>query len=321
MKKIITTAILAAFFFTGGQAQQISVVSPSGATQLFTSLDTAILTAVSGSTLYLSGGGFQINGATKINKRLTLIGVGHRPDINNPDGNTVISGNLFLEGGSDNSALLGFHLTGDVNIGTTTAAVNTILVRFCNINSVQIKISTCQNIHINQNYIRNLSNGGSSTVHFTNNILRRIYYVNAGVIDHNVIREGNYDHLRDINNSQIKNNIFVDNCHQLNGSGNIISNNMIIYGTSLGDNFIKVNNWDTVFVGSYSGVNVYDNYELKPTAPGKNAATDGTDIGVYGGTGFSNTALPPGPRITRKQIADKTDENGNLRIQVEVMVE
>jgi hypothetical protein len=326
MKTFFFTLSVALFATMALNAQQISVVSPAGATTLYTDLNLAIQGAASGSTVYLSGGGFQVNDTTKMTKRLTIIGIGHRPNNDNADGSTIVSGNLFFEGGSDNSSLMGLYVSGNVIIGTGENAVNTILVRYCNVNSIQVLNSNCQGVVINQNYIRGNSSCGNSPVTFSNNILNGIYSVKSGIINHNVIRGslGYYIHNNncagEILDCQIKNNIFffinywwTTNC--------VWDSNMGLQNVG-GDNTnaVVVENWDNVFEGTYSGVNVNDNYALKPGAPGKNAATDGSDIGIYGGTGFSDTALPPGPRIIRKVIADQTDENGNLRVQVEVKV-
>ena len=85
-----------------------------------------------------------------------------------------------------------------------------------------------------------------------------------------------------------------------------------------GSNPVIASSWNDLVVGPQNGVNTTSNFKLKEGSPGKNAGTDGKDIGIYGGTGFSDTALPPMPRITTKNIADQTDENGMLKIQIQV---
>ena len=47
-------------------------------------------------------------------------------------------------------------------------------------------------------------------------------------------------------------------------------------------------------------------------------ALDGTDIGIYGGSGFSDEALAPIPRIVSKKVAEQTDGSGKLQIEVTV---
>jgi hypothetical protein len=324
MRKTFLTLGVAILVTVALNAQQISVVNLQGATVLYTDLNLAIQGAAAGSTIYLSGGGFQINDSSKITKKLTIIGIGHRPDNDNAngnaDGNTVVSGNFFFNGGSDNSALMGLHLSGNVNIGTSDNAVNTILVRYCNINSIQVQNSNCQGIVINQNYIRNSSSGSNSAITFTNNIMHSMAYITGGVVNHNVITSYNssYYALYVVSNSQISNNILINPAGIINGSENIIRNNMLV-GTWGDTSYrtITVTSMDDVFVGPITSISSSCNYHLKG-ALGKNAASDGTDVGIYGGSGFSDAALPPVPRIVSKTVSEQVDENGNLQINVRV---
>lgn len=62
-----------------------------------------------------------------------------------------------------------------------------------------------------------------------------------------------------------------------------------------------------------SGVNLNNDYHLKSTSPGKNAGTDGKDIGIYGGASPfpDNTGLPKIPIITELNIINSTIGQGN----------
>ena len=298
-------------------AQRISVVSPNGETALYTDLNLAIQGAQAGSTIYLPSGGFQLSDATKITKKLTIMGVGHRSNNDNPDGYTLVSGNLFFEEGSDGSAVLGLYLSGTVNIGTSTTAVNDFLLRYCNVYIINVQNSNCQGIEINQNYLRNSSNGSGSPIIFSNNILYSLWNINGGVIKNNIIVY-NISPLRSLSGCQIYNNIIFCASQTSNDVwGSVFEKNL---GTEwIADT--KVSNWADIFEGPYSGINPNNNYNLKPGAPGKNAGTDGKDIGIYGGSGFKDTALPPGPRIVASKIADQTDASGNLSVEITVSVE
>ena len=299
-------------------AQQISVVSPGGETTLYTDLNLAIQGAQAGSTVYLSGGGFQISDATKITKKLTIMGVGHRVD----NGNTNVGGNFWFEEGSDGSSVMGIYLGGNINIGTSTNAVNNFLLRFCNVGEVYVRNSNCQGVLINQNYIRGGFLGANSAVSITNNVIHLISNINAGIIDNNIITfapgSGSYP-LGLVSNSQIRNNIIFqhrDNIHT--GSACLVSNNLLTRGW--GDNCCVVTSLNDVFVGPNNGVNPNSNFQLKEGL-WKTGATDGGEIGIYGGTGFKDTALPPGPRIVASKIADQTDASGNLSVEITVSVE
>lgn len=109
MKKTITILLFFALFATA-RSQYISVANPAGMTTIYTDLNLAIQDAEPGSTLYLSGGGFLLNDATKITKKLNIIGVGYRPDNDNAAGNTVIGGNLYFEENADHSVQMQLKL-------------------------------------------------------------------------------------------------------------------------------------------------------------------------------------------------------------------
>ena len=74
--------------------------------------------------------------------------------------------------------------------------------------------------------------------------------------------------------------------------------------------------WDDVFKAN-KGVSIISEYKLIGKW-GKGAATDGTDLGIYGGTSFNDDALAPIPRIVSKKVAEQTDGAGRLKIEVTV---
>jgi hypothetical protein len=60
-------------------------------------------------------------------------------------------------------------------------------------------------------------------------------------------------------------------------------------------------------------------YHLKVASTGHNAGTDGTDLGVYGGTGFLWGGTPPVPMIYFYNLKPNyVQANGTLNITVSV---
>ena len=173
MKRILSLIAVTLITFTAATAQRISVVTESGATSIYRTLQQAIEGADPGSTIYLPGGGFSIADNVKITKKLTIIGIGHKSDNENADGSTIISGNLWFNENSSGSAVMACYITGDVNIGEGDAAVNDVTIRFCNLNSVQVLNSTCQETVVNQCYLRNPSAFAWSNAQVTNSIVHR----------------------------------------------------------------------------------------------------------------------------------------------------
>ena len=180
---LLAVAIMA---ISSAMAQRISVVSETGSTNVYRTLQDAIENADPGSTIYLPGGGFSIADSVKITKRLSIIGIGHKSDNENADGSTIISGNLWFNENSSGSAVMACYITGNVNIGENNAVVHDVTIKFCNLNSVQVKNSTCQETVVSQNYIRNSSLFGETNATILNNVIHSVGNVNGGTISHNI---------------------------------------------------------------------------------------------------------------------------------------
>lgn len=308
MKRLFTTIIVIAFLsLLSVSAQQISVVDGAGSTSVFKTLDEALSGATDGSTIYLPGGGFKIKDDTKITKKVTILGIGHKVDTDNADGNTTLSGNVNFASGSDGSAIMGVYMSNDINIGVD-GKVDNVLVRYCNANSVQVKCDSCTGVFVNQNYLRSTCVFGNSNATISNNVVRNIQNVKGGVVEYNIITDGDsffhdwsprgyYNHtLNDIQNSTIRNNIC--RYETWNCSGSNSANN-------------HVGGMDGMFIKN-SGVSTTSDFHFSESYDGD------TDLGIYAGTGFSDDCLPPMPRIVSKSVAEQTDAQGKLKVQITV---
>ena len=317
MKKLILTFVFAIVASVAAMTQQISVVSAGGSTNIYSTLQEAIEGASANSVIYLPGGGFPIDDSVKITKKVTIIGIGHKIKGENADGYTTITGNLFFNQGSDGSAVMGVYMTGNVNIGSN-GKVDNVLVRYCNLNSVQVNNGTCMGTVVNQNYIRNNSYFNGARCNFTNNIAHSVYNLDNGYIENNIItgsKSTTYDGqhaLQGCDNTTIKGNvIFYTSQHY--GSNCQIANNMS--KSSWGTDAINMGgsiDWGTVFV-SNAGITPNSDYHFKGDYQKYNS-----QVGIYAGTGFSDSALPPVPYIVAKQIPEQTDANGKLNIKIRV---
>ena len=261
------------------------------------------------------------------------MGVSHRGDTDNVDGATAIAGNLNFVQGSSGSAVVGVFLSGNINVGTSTDSVANLTIRCCNINSVQVVNSSSNGIIVNQCYLRSPSKFGYTNAHISNNILHSIGHITGGTINHNVIvSNGGYGvgpvdrygthycayALGGVTSSGITNNFLLNPSNIHDGGGCYIYNNCTGTG-SWGENPVKLDEgttWDDVFKAN-KGVSIISEYKLIGKW-GKGAATDGTDLGIYGGTSFNDDALAPIPRIVSKKVAEQTDGAGRLKIEVTV---
>lgn len=320
MKKVILSLFVAFMATVAIQAQQIAVVTENGETTLFKTLDDAIKGAEPGSVIYLPGGGFPVSDETTITKKLTIIGIGHKVNGENADGYTTITGNLYFNEGSNNSAVMGAYITGDVFIGNDGKRVNDITVRYCNLRRVQVKNSACLGTVVNQNYIRSSSIFNGAPGEFSNNVAYAVRDLNNGFIEYNVLLSRGAGSTGDIagvcecKNSSITNNLFYER-----------------YGctdSSFDNNIMEASFHEDEFAISYSGKweDLFEKYPANLSSVSINSNNsyhfkgdfkqyDG-QIGIFGGSSFDTNSLPPVPFITFKEVADKTDAAGKLKINV-----
>ena len=332
MKRLIFSMFFAVMAVVAVNAQQIAVVSGSGATSVYQTLAKAIEEADPGSTIYLPGGGFQISDDVKITKRLYIIGIGHKAVSENADGNTVISGNLFFNENSDGSAVMGCYISGTVYIGYDNLSVNNILIKLCNISRISIKSNLCTGTRISHNYIRDYScNLGGAEATITNNIMTGIRVMSGGIVKNNIFVSGGYvSHgsvvgditFDDVHNSTICDNIMLKTYVEPNDNynGHTKNSDNIIYGNMFrgewGEKAINVSaEWTDVFADYNNGaVSPASNFRFK----GDYQQYEG-EVGIYGGTEpFSDSALPPVPYIVSKVIPEQTDASGKLNIKIRV---
>ncbi len=326
MKKIfLLTALAVLMGVATATAQQISVVN-GGTTTLYQNLPAAIEGASPGSVIYLPGGGFPLPDSVKITKKLTIIGIGHKSTNDNVDGFTNIAGNVFFNGGSDGSAIMGCLITGTVAIGHDGASVNNVLVKRCNVNAVDSR-ANCENIVISQNYIRNSSNISGCGCLVTNNIVHSLFDMNSSTICYNIIRYNRYydsyqrySALVNVDNSNIHNNIIIDRgnygpsalCDNIQAYRNMFIN------CNWGDSCVSLpdgTGWDNVFEKWNDGtINPMNDFHFKEAYQQYN------DIGIYGNgvSGFDDHQTAPVPYITGKQIDQETDAAGQLGIKIRV---
>lgn len=326
-KMIILTALAVLLGVATATAQQIAVVSEGGETSVFTTLQAAIEGAAPSSVIYLPGGSFPLPDNVKITKKLTIIGIGHKPNNDNVDGVTIISGNLFFNEGSSGSAVMGCYLSGIVLIGDGGSIVNNTVVKCCNIGDFQILNNQCLGTYINQNYIRGRnSHCSDGEVVLKNNIMKGIKHINGGTIQNNIFThwaDAYTGSLNYIYNSIVTNNvitcIWTGNGSSFRFGDNIFSNNIQL--EPFGENVILLEEgktWEDLFVNwnwneNDAAVNSLSDFHFKDEYKQYE-----NQIGIYGGSGFNDHQTAPVPYIMAKRIAEETDEAGQLRIQVRV---
>jgi hypothetical protein len=140
---------------------------------------------------------------------------------------------------------------------------------------------------------------------FTNCILlasgRSIHYASASVIRNNIILYAP-DFYQSTNN-QIQNNVFTTTPDL---SANTLSGNY--FNVPLANVFVNYGN---------DGFKYAYDFHLK--TPGSFTGTDATQVGVYGSAKpWKEGSVPANPHIQTKTIAEQTNANGTLQVQVKV---
>lgn len=303
MKKIIFTFVLATIFcYANGTIHNVDQ-SPNRPSGYFADLQLAINTALEGDTIFLYPSSTTYGNIT-ITKRIHLFGIGYN---GTQSGASVVSYIGFDTATSPASNPSGSSIQGltlDGSLVVEKPNITNILIKgnFFNHASQTIKLNhNCAGWLIDNNYIRGYINVyNNSLVIIKNNIFYGSYeypIINSSsssvLFSHNLVM--NFKYFYNVYNCTITDNIFVcsGNSNQSYMANNRFFNNLSWRSTltpyvlppegNSGSN--NISNQDPQFeTASSSGTfDFTKNYHLKSTSPAKNAASDGTDIGPYGG--------------------------------------
>lgn len=332
MKKILAL-VLSAFLFAEtakAQAPQFAVVRPDGTSFICPSFDSAHSKALDNDFIYLPG--TTIAGNKTITKQLTIIGTGHYPDSTVYTGKTVFTGNITLE---KKCHLEGFDVQNIIVSGA--AAANSSFVRLrsgsiylggtndhfidgCAVTVISADVfqtNTC--IYSSNLFIRNSFLQYIEKLQFTNFSNCLFLGANGNYLYHRVANTIYSDCI--FRGMFAVDWVFQTACFPLigNSSNNCIWTNNI---TVPGSNNYMTSQPDTLMVNS--GItgeffNYSYNYHLRPGSPFLTAGSDGSPIGIYGGSApYREGAVPGNPHIYYKQVSTQTNANGQLQIQFRV---
>lgn len=313
--------LLAETFY--GKAQNLIAVQNGSEAAFYTSLDSAIVHAQNGDTVYIPGGNFSIT--VPVEKRLYIIGVGYNIDSTLATGKTQINGELSILLEASNGSLTGVYLSGSIySVGN----ISNYLVQRCRIGG--LKLSSSFNWSFIENNIQvtfQNSETGASNCFFANNIIDAYSYTygesgfTASIFKNNIFTYSAWDYGYGpikATSSIFENNIIFNTKRQgyYDNAGSAFYNNLFVVADPFywcpgcwGSNNIVGQDPSTIF-GT--------NYHLQPTSPGKNAGKDGTDIGIYGGAfPWKAGSVPSNPHIQFENVSG-IDNAGNIHVVVKV---
>lgn len=350
MKKFIILPLLFATLF--GFAQKQFVVQNGSKTLTFEDINVAIATAEAGDTLYIPGGGFDINPNT-IEKTLHWRGTGHHPDSTTATGaSQITTSELFFSGDCDGSTFEGIAFSGTLKFGSSGNEATDITMKRCHTkNYIWLRKDDTENpalnFHMSQCLVSRpiYAQNGTNCLIEHSLIFERINGFQKSIFNHNIFSwYGSNSYNRLINtshNCRFSNNVFTFyyNLYKsslCNFQNNIFSGNLpydpetssftgrknITYVTR--GTIFKIITTSDVHVFSYE-----NDYHLNDSATGTDengtagvsiigTATDGTNIGIYGGSmPYKEGAVPYNPHIRTVAIDDEAT-NGELGVKITV---
>jgi len=315
----------------------------------FTTIQEAIGAASNGDTIMVAGSNTNY-ASIIINKKLTLIGPGYNPKIGYPasisnigldtipnfsgaSGTRIIGfkfGYIGVVGGNDviKNVTIERNKISSANFGSYWVVKNNIIIE-CNV-AVNTQCIISNNIFINisaSNSLTFLARSGALVL-FSNNVV----ITNGGCFSNNA---SNITSSYYIDNCIVTNNIFYGSSPNNPYDVNCTWNNNISYST-INDNFNlsgsnsgtgNIVGADPMFTSVSSTTFDYSyDFHLQAGSPGKNAGTDGTDIGIYGGmypfpsggdVPYQTSPVPNVPQILEMNVINQVlNIDGTLQIQI-----
>lgn len=298
-------------------AKVFTVDNRPGSSAQYTNIAAAITAAAAGDTIYIHGSETNY-GNINVDKRLVFIGPGHNPQKDNAvkaSIGTITLSQIFVASGS---VFLGLEIS-YIYAVNPSSSTNNITIERCNVNQINGNVASSTSVPtgwvIENNIIGNVtidSYVGATPHQFiiNNNIITsHIGYGHTCFIRNNtyingITNAGNA--FQSIKESVIENNIFFGTKPE--GADKSTFNNNLTYGANpvvlpYGTNYgtANINNADPLFTNfplAGTSTYLYDyDLTLQAASPAKSAGTDGTDLGVYGGTGFTESGEPAIPQV------------------------
>ncbi|MDR2627104.1 MAG: hypothetical protein LBC40_03615 [Dysgonamonadaceae bacterium] len=346
MKLKFFSCIAASVLFCAGISAQVFIIERGSTSLSYPNIKAAVDALQDNDQLYLPPGEHSLKGYTwegyegtgnysnilVVNKKVSIYGGGCANGANS----TVLKDGTFVIGKDAGGSLItGIRFDGDFRLDNVS---NCIVSRCLTTGSFDLYgagdnnvITECEfknSVYGNSSgYITNFGNGLScifSKCIFSSNINR----LRASEVYNCIFTYvGSSTPISPSSTCTFNNNIFIGSKTLTNqkisvtATGSTFSNNMWIGGepsVSATDNNTLNNNQITkeLYANVFVDVDAGD-YHLKDECKGKNAGTDGTDVGIYGtSVPFKENRLPLIPNFSLKAISPETNSAGKLPVNI-----
>lgn len=267
--------------------------------------------AVAGDQICLSGGTFT---SVNITKAVKIYGAGgFVQDVSKNRYKTIISGDFTIElpAGAEGLLIEGICTSNTV---TCKGDIVAMTLRKCYFYYLVFKGANTTNCGIEQCEISSFfPDASSKNLVLSNSVVRGINNNSSDAVMSLINCVITYSESSSPTAAMFKNCIMAGRLY----SATISYYNCLVCGTSsINSNSIREN---VVRVDDYY-YNLFTTdgyYQLKDEYKSKVMGTDGTEIGIYGGsTPFSN--VPSNPQVTTKSVAGQSDTNGKLKVNMVV---
>jgi len=351
MKKLVFISIFVFFVCSTFAQQKINVQNGTKA-EFYDGLEEAIEKAVSGDTIYLPGQIVQVQNDVIIDKKLAIIGAGWELDsIGGLQATEIKKGNEFatinFRNGSDGSLLTGCavriiqfghkdessveqqniknvaiwrnRITGYIALGisSTNNQVKQIIISE---NAIMGSYDyTYVMTYLYHHYLSIYACDASDCIINNNLIYASVGFLQKSRICNNVI----YNYFTNLQECIVENNFSnnnygaVDNCSNSSFNNNAFRSDFTFpIGSNNGNNNLMSQATNSTF---QNNLDWPKNLKIRDDSPCKNAGTDGTDIGIFGGPApYKAGAVPFNPHINKALISSQTDRDGKLQINITV---
>ncbi|MDR1591823.1 MAG: hypothetical protein LBS16_02935 [Prevotellaceae bacterium] len=348
------SCIAASVLFCAGLSAQVFIIERGSNTTLtFTNIKAAVDALQDNDQLYIPPGEYSLDGYTwegyeetqnnsntlMVNKKVSIYGAGYSNGANS----SVITGGDFVIGKDASGSLITGIRFGGSSYGFILDNVSNVSVTRCKIDNSFSLHGIGNNINISECDIYRLSTTTSSyanlggqglSASFSKCIFRystnrtfRTAMVSNSIFLNNGGGTSFYSGFY-YNNTSFHNNIFIVSATVTNSSCSItsdfgsFSHNLWVggypssnaeYNNTFSDE-IEREPYANVFVDPANG-----DYHLKTECTGKNAGSDGNDVGIYGtAIPFKESKLPSIPHFVTKVISSETDATGKLPVNIKI---
>lgn len=324
MKKGLFLTLLSVVLFSlrvSAQSSLLATLNHEGTISTYygaSALQQAYNAATHGDVITLSSGSFL---GMDIKKAITLRGAGMQVDTVSHTEPTVITNNFNIDISDTVSHRLtieGIYNNQTIKVGTLKNAMflKCRFYEFGYISQSSSKMVDLNFIHCRIANIFRLTNGSAA---FTNCVINEIYQSNDSPISlTNCYTKASPDK----SNSEFKNCIIVPSSSRSGNSSSTYYNNLYI---KTGIYSVNISNGTNVEIqqdderiqfltGNYSDDK---DYVLTDAVRAMIKGTDGTEVGIYGGS-LPYDPTPTNPQITKFNVAAKSTADGTLSVDIEV---